>query len=649
MCGIAGIINDSFSSEYLDACGKSMLNTLVHRGPDSSGIWVSAGDGLFLGHRRLSIQDLSECGAQPMLSHSGRYVIVFNGEIYNFKELTKELKKVGCKFRGHSDTEVLIEAIDTWGLETAVSKLTGMFAFALWDKKEKVLHLCRDRVGEKPLYYGVIEGAFYFSSELKAIESVLDKSLLNINKTALGYYLKYGYINAPYSIFEGISKLIPGTLVSVCIGDIKTNQLKNPVSYWSINKAATQGKASLIESEDEATELLNDVLNKTISSQLIADVSVGAFLSGGIDSTLVSAIAQNQSTRNINTFTIGFHEKEFDESIYAKRIAKHIGSNHHEVFVSSQDAMNVIPSLSDIYDEPFADSSQIPTYLVSKIAKQHVTVCLSGDGGDELFAGYNRYMWLNYIWNRTRKFPYLIRKNIGILLSVPSPSIWDKLNTVISMMTGGKVPNKLLGLKLQKLAGLLQQEDISSAYEYLMSYWANPGELLNFESNQEYSSKPDDLPSMKLFEDEAMYWDQMTYLPGDNLVKVDRASMNVSLETRLPLLSHEIIELSWRFPLSYKVEGNVGKLPLRRILEKYVPKSLTERPKMGFSVPVSMWLRNDLKVWAEDLLFSKPGLSDGYFKEDTLTKIWKQHQSGIFDHSHRLWTVLMYLSWEQSR
>jgi len=647
MCGITGIIDHRLSLDDLKQSGKKMLDTINYRGPDAEGIWTSIDDKLVLGHRRLAIQDLSEHGAQPMLSHSGRYNIVFNGEIYNFKDISQELAKLGHTFRGHSDTEVLLESISEWGLSTTLQKLNGMFAFALWDKQEKELYLCRDRLGEKPLYYGLVDKALYFSSELIAIETVVENNKLNIDTLALNSYLKYGYINAPLSIYQNIFKLIPGTTLKITAKDIAQNALPEPNPFWSVLDVANQGLKNQITSEDEAVDSLDSLLNKTIHNQMIADVNVGTFLSGGIDSSLVSAIAQKQSDQSINTFTIGFHEKEYDESGYAEQIAKHINSNHQTVHVGSKDALEVIPLLASIYDEPFADSSQIPTYLVSKIAKQHVTVCLSGDGGDELFSGYNRYMWLASLWNKLKIMPTWLRNLIGKLLDIPSPVVWDKLYSIIKL--GNSDQNfRLIGLKVQKLAGLLKESSINNSYDHLLSFWSNRTDLLLPSAYSAYSNIPQHFPATSNFIDDAMFWDQTSYLPGDNLTKVDRASMAVSLETRLPLLSHEVVELSWRFPLSHKVKQNTGKRVLRKVLDRYVPSELIDRPKMGFSVPIAKWLRADLKSWAEDLLFSK-SLFDETFSLAEIQKTWKEHQSGSYDHSNRLWTLLMLMSWKSNR
>lgn len=657
MCGIAGIFGQA-SADLLEAKAKRMISALRHRGPDGEGVWVSPENGLVLAHRRLAIQDLSDHGKQPMFSPSKRYCVVYNGEIYNFKELAADLSRCGHHFSGHSDTEVLLAAIDEWGLIHAVQKFIGMFSFALWDKKERVLHLCRDRLGEKPLYYGWIGKDFYFASELKAIEQVVDQASLNIDNDGLANFLRYGYIAAPFSIYQGIYKLMPGTIISLPVAkSFDPSQFSpwpgkntySPTPYWSVLNAANQGLSNLITDENEAIDTLDKLLHRTVRRQMIADVNVGTFLSGGIDSTLISAIAQNEASGRVKTFTIGFEETEYDESPYAEKISQHLGTDHVTVHVSSRDALNVIPDLSSIYDEPFADSSQIPSYLVSKIARQHVTVCLSGDGGDELFAGYNRYLWLEHIWKRVESVPFSIRKLIGQILSVPSPAIWDRLYSIMTLAKSNKEKQHLVGLKVQKLAGLIQKQDIMHGYDYLMSYWVQPEKIMCLGQSSDTSRIPSVFPSSNEFIDKAMYWDQMAYLQGDNLAKVDRASMAVSLETRLPLLSHEIVEFSWQTPIDMKVRRGTSKWLLRKVLDRYVPRHLIERPKMGFSVPIAHWLRNDLREWAEDLLNTIHYSQSEFFHEEPIRKAWNEHISGKRDHSHRLWSVLMYLSWRAGR
>ncbi len=658
MCGIAGFVEQGSIAEKLVAKGEAMMKVLHHRGPDGGDIWLDDDHALVLSHRRLAIQDLSNCGKQPMLSASRRYCIVFNGEMYNFKEVASDLGKLGHMFVGNSDTEVLLAAIEEWGLEEAVNCFKGMFAFALWDKKSKSLQLCRDRLGEKPLYYGWLGDAFYFASELKAIEEVVEKAQLEINSSAVSDFLKNGYISAPYSIYKHLYKLMPGTILTITVLNSESKHLHSPLpdtvlispkTYWSVYDSANKGLSSLIQSEDEVIEQLDSTLHQSVRRQMIADVKVGTFLSGGIDSTLVSAIAQYESSDKIRTYTIGFSEKEYDESVYAGKIARHLGTDHLTVRVSPIDALNVVPDLASIYDEPFADSSQIPSYLVSKLAHEHVTVCLSGDGGDELFAGYNRYQLAQSLWSKLSKIPYPLRLLVGRLLNIPATGMWDSAYHGLSELNlSGHEKQKLVGLKVQKLAGFMQQKDIFQAYDFLMSYWNHPENLVTSGVKNERYGAHLSLPSTDSFIEQAMYLDQMQYLPGDNLTKVDRASMAVGLETRLPLLSHEIVDLSWRVPTSMKIKNGVAKWVLREVLYKYVPREMMDRPKMGFSVPVAAWLRSDLKSWAEDLLNSLDA-ADHVLQKEAILNTWHEHVSGKRDHSHRLWAVLMFLSWFQSR
>ena len=646
MCGIAGIVDNSLSAEVLESKARQMMQRLVHRGPDEGGIWRSESSNVVLAHRRLSIQDLSACGAQPMLSTSKRYCIAFNGEIYNFREIAAELRKCGHRFRGHSDTEVMLSAIEHWGLQDAVQRFVGMFAFSLWDREEKILHLCRDRLGEKPLYYGFLAHAFYFASELKAIEAVVPKEKLEIDLDGLSGYLKRGYISAPHSIYRHIHKLMPGTICSLSLGGDDVMQPQPPRPYWTVLESVNQGASAPIDDESKAIDLLDGALHCSVRRQMIADVKIGAFLSGGIDSSVVAAIAQQECREPVRTYTIGFSEKDYDESVYAEKIALHLGSDHLTMQVTPADALAVVPDLAAIYDEPFADSSQIPAYLVSKLAREHVTVCLSGDGGDELFAGYNRYLWTQSLWRRLSILPAPVRRLLGRVLAQPSPAFWDGLYSGLNRFRRVSVEKqKLVGLKIQKLAGFMQQGDIFGAYDYLMSYWNDPAVLMLRQVTGELTPE---LPVATGFIDQAMYLDQVDYLPGDNLAKVDRASMAVSLETRLPLLSHEVVDLAWRLPVSMKVKNGTSKWALRQVLYRYVPPALIDRPKMGFSVPVARWLRHDLNEWAEDLLAGM-GASDGLLQKQAVHKAWQEHMSGQCDHSHRLWTVLMFLSWQDLR
>ncbi|MBI1425216.1 MAG: asparagine synthase (glutamine-hydrolyzing) [Gammaproteobacteria bacterium] len=641
MCGIAGIIKKNLSGDDIAYFSQKFSNSIKHRGPDDSGSWHEQQSGVLLTHRRLSIHDLSPLGAQPMHSASNRYCIVFNGEIYNYQELRTELSQYGHTFRGGSDTEILLAAIEQWGTKSAVSKFIGMFAFALWDKQNKTLQLCRDRLGEKPLYYGFQGDVFYFASELHAIESVCPADKLEISLSGLQHYLQYGYISSPQSIYKGFQKLLPGSLLTIPIQTLfKGNSNLSPEIFWSLRQVAESGLQQQLDNFDTAVDSLNTKLHEVIKRQLLADVNVGLFLSGGIDSTTVTAIAQDVSSQKVKTFTIGYHEKEYDESGYAGAIAQHLNTDHTTLYLSPDDAKSVIPNLPKIYDEPFADSSQIPAYLVSKLAREHVTVCLSGDGGDELFAGYNRYLMTDRIWHKIDHIPSFIRKIFGKTIDAIPAGARDAIITLFYKNKQGSLQSKV-----QKLADLMQSSNIMSAYDVLSSYWPHPRDLLK--GNVPANSATPLLSETRNFIDQAMYIDQIRYLEGDNLAKTDRASMAVSLETRLPLLSHDIVELAWRMPTEMKVHRNISKWVLRNVLYKYVPEKMVNRPKMGFSVPIAQWLRNDLKEWADDhfsalnnhdLLHAKP-----------ILQAWATHKSGKADHAHKLWTILMFLAWQQER
>lgn len=659
MCGIAGLVVSPNTRIPMEEHGNRMVAALRHRGPDSHGIWADPQQGLLLVHDRLAIQDLSEQGHQPMWSPSGRFCIVFNGEIYNFRELTQQLLACGYTFSGHSDTEVLLCAIEEWGLKGAVQRCTGMFALALWDATEHRLSLCRDRLGEKPLYYGWLGKCFYFASELQAIEAIVPDGLLGIEPTGLKNYLQYGYITAPHSIYRGIFKLVPGTILSCPLQKMfdlsgfspcaDTGPL-GPKTFWTVREAANNGLDNLITSNEQATDELDSLLHKTVKMQSIADVGVGVFLSGGIDSSTVAAIAQNESGGRIKTFSIGFSEKEYDESEFAEKIAAHLGTEHTAINVSPRDTLDVVPRLPSMFDEPFADSSQIPTYLVSRFARTKVTVCLSGDGGDELFAGYNRYLSTNKVWKQLSRLPRPLRRSVGKLLAAPSPGFWDGL---YSRLCAGKrtamEQQKLVGLKLQKLAGLMQQRDQMAGYDYLLSYWNRPEEIISAGMHKSLACPAVDFPDIDSFINKAMYLDQVGYLQGDNLTKVDRASMAVSLETRLPLLSHEVVELAWRIPIGMKVRLDTSKWVLRQVLFRYIPRQLIARPKMGFSVPIAQWLREDLREWAEDLLGLLDNAKFAFLEKRPIRSAWSQHLAGTCDHSQRIWTILMLLSWMETR
>jgi asparagine synthase (glutamine-hydrolysing) len=665
MCGIAGLlstdrpIGEKESREVI----RRMTDALRHRGPDDSGLWIDWQTGIALGHRRLSVIDLSSNGHQPMQSSSGRYCIVYNGEIYNFLDLRAQLEQRGYQFRGHSDTEIMLAAIEEWGLEAAVEKFVGMFAFACFDAETKVLHLVRDRIGEKPLYYGWVGKSFIFASELKSLREHPDWCG-EIDRGALTLMMRYGYIPAPYSIHKGIYKLPPGTILSLD-GTARSRSMHAPFansggensicprSYWSLRKVAEQGiRDSIGVSETDALEELNAVLTDAVKRQMISDVSLGAFLSGGIDSTTVVAIMQAQSRARVKSFTIGFHEADFDEAHHARKVAAYLGTEHTQLYVSADQAMNVIPNLASIYDEPFADSSQLPTFLVSQLARQHVTVSLSGDGGDELFAGYNRYLWTEQVWKHVRRLPLWARNSLAGGITSISPEGWTRTSKRLRMFAPFQsiFQQPVFGQKLHKVANVMRSRNVMSAYRDLVSYWSNPIDVVvgGHEPEGIALSGENRLRNQTELTDQLMYWDVMFYLPDNNLVKLDRAAMATSLETRLPLLDHRVVEYAWRVPLHLKVNHGKGKWLLRQLLYRYVPKELVERPKMGFSVPVGQWLRGPLRAWAEDLLAEHRLTDDGYLNPRIVRARWSEHLSGRRDWQAGLWTALMFQAWRDS-
>ncbi|MCR4436294.1 MAG: asparagine synthase (glutamine-hydrolyzing) [Clostridiales bacterium] len=652
MCGIAGFWNKDSKLDLLEII-KKMTTTIVHRGPDDEGSWVDWNYGIALGHRRLSIIDLSPAGHQPMVSASGRYVITYNGEIYNFHTIRREVEEYchakgnGINLRGTSDTEVMLAAIEVFGLNDAVKRFVGMFAFALFDRKERKLYLVRDRLGEKPLYYGYVNSDFVFSSELKAI-CAYPGFKGNIDIDALALFFRHNYIPTPYSIYKGIYKLPPGTIL--CIDELN-DHLPLPESYWSAHDVAEKGLTEQFSgNEEEALGYLESLVKTSVKDQMIADVPLGAFLSGGIDSSLIVSLMQTQSTNPVKTFTIGFNEKRYNEAEDAKKIAVHLGTNHTELYVSPEEAMKVICDLPTLYDEPFADSSQIPTFLVSKLARSRVTVSLSGDGGDELFGGYNRYFLTEDIWKKIGWLPAESREKVSRFVKHISPQKWDRLFNTFLTTVPSKYRVRLFGDKLYKLADLLSSKTYKEVNYRLISHWKEPEALVLG------SSEPDAVLNklnesfeqidIKSF---MMYLDLVTYLPDDILVKVDRAAMGVSLESRIPFLDHRVVEFAWKLPISMKIRDGKGKWPLRQILYKYVPKELIERPKMGFGVPIDDWLRGPLKEWAEELLSEKRLKEEGYLNYKLVREKWNEHLSGRFNWQYYLWDVLMFEAWFQNR
>ncbi len=646
MCGISGFYNNTKLT--FDFAIEKMNIAISHRGPDSTGVWQDKNSGIVLGHQRLSILDLSSAGNQPMQSNSGRFVLTYNGEIYNHLEIRRQLAKINSKinWRGSSDTETLLEAIEFWGIEETLQKIKGMFAFGIWDKKKHILTLARDRMGEKPLYFGWqgkgINQVFLFGSELKALKAH-PQFEGEINRDAIALQLRHNYIPDPYSIYKDIYKLLPGHYLQLKEDHLKKDIPLNLKSYWSSTKNAIYGNQNqLTLSSKDIQRDLEKQLQSSVNQQMISDVPLGAFLSGGIDSSTVVALMQSQSSYPIKTFTIGYTENDYNEAIYAKKIAKHLGTDHTELYVSPKKVMEIIPKLPNIYDEPFSDSSQIPTYLVSQLAKQHVKVALSGDGGDELFCGYNRYTRSEKIWNIFRLIPLPLRKTLASGIELLSPQNW---NDILKFLTTSKFYGKL-GDKMYKGAKALSTRTSSELYYVLSSHWQNPTEIV-LNSKEPPTFLTEFKPELNGLsnQQQMMALDLITYLPNDNLVKVDRAAMASSLETRVPFLDHKLIEYIWRIPHSLKLRNGQGKWILKKILNQYVPKNLTERPKMGFGIPLNSWLRGPLRDWAESLLNEKRLISEGYLNPKLIRGKWIEHLSGKKNWKSDLWNILMFQAW----
>lgn len=642
MCGIAGVLGLVQTDQ--SGIARKMALAMVHRGPDDAGEWVNADAGIALSHRRLAIVDLSPAGHQPMVSSAGRYVIAFNGEIYNHLNIRADLESLGLtpNWRGHSDTETLLAAIEAWGLEATLQKSIGMFAIALWDQQTNTLTLARDRVGEKPLYYGWQgEGAnrvFLFGSELKALK-VHPAFSADIDRGALCLLLRHNYIPAPYSIYKGIAKLEPGRILSVSLA----RQEPRISTYWNALTAARTGvKHPYAGTPEDAVDALDALAKDAVRQQMMADVPLGAFLSGGIDSSAVVALMQTQSSRPVKTFTIGFNEEGYNEAVHAKAVAHHLGTDHTELYVTPEQAMDVIPRLPGLYCEPFADSSQIPTFLVSQLARQHVTVSLSGDAGDELFCGYNRYQITDSLWQKIARVPGPLRSLLARGITTLPPAAWDKLAPNIP----GAGRHAAIGDKLHKGAGVLASTTVDDLYLGMVSHLRNPADWVI--GGQEPPTcllglRPD-LEGLGAVE-RMMALDTVSYLPDDILVKVDRAGMGVSLESRVPFLDHRLIEFAWSLPLDYKLRDGKTKWPLRQVLHRYVPTALIDRPKMGFGVPLHDWLRGPLRGWAEDLLDEARLTKEGFFHPGLIKKIWLEHLSGRRNWMALLWNVLMFQAW----
>ena len=643
MCGIAGVIGArGLGAQELNATATAMSDELLHRGPDDQGVWCDESLGVALGHRRLSILDLSELGHQPMLSVCGRFVTVFNGEIYNFRELKSELDKAGHTFRGHSDTEVLLAAVVEWGVAKAVQRFNGMFAIAIWDRQQHQLHLARDRMGEKPLYYGWAGDTFLFASELKALRAYKGfKPQLNLD--ALTLYFRYKYVPCPHSIYKGIYKLPPASTLTISV-EHKAS-LPEPLPYWSLQQFVEEEtihceSANEIVTIDDFEQTLADAVEK----RMVSDVPLGAFLSGGIDSSTVVALMQSRSSRPVATFSIGFNEAIYNEANYAKAVAEHLGTEHTELYVSPEQAMGVIPDLAQMYDEPFADSSQIPTHLVAKLARRHVIVALSGDGGDELLAGYWRHFMAMRIWDNAQRCPLMFRRLFAKSINSLSPAAWDRARAGIDWLLPKRLRDFAVGDRLYKLASVVGAEDENDLYRRLVSDWTDCGQLVingHPPPEADLKVKTDD------FRANMMYYDAMTYLPDDILAKVDRATMAVSLEARVPFLDPEVIESAWRIPMEMKIRAGQGKWLLRQILARYVPESLFNRPKMGFGVPIDSWLRGPLRDWAEASFDERRLHEQGILNAGMVRQYWREHLSGKRNWQSHLWDVLMFQSWHR--
>ncbi len=643
MCGIAGFLGSKGDRQHLDSVLKSMIDRIVLRGPDDWGVWSSEQGSVYLGHRRLSILDLSPMGHQPMESESGRYKIVFNGEIYNHLDLRSELlKNSQINWRGHSDTETLLAGFEQWGISETIKKSVGMFAIAVWDGTSKKLYLVRDRAGEKPLYYGKQGTSFLFASELKAFKAHPDFRG-EIQRSSIALFLRHNYIPAPHSIYCGIYKLKPGHILEVSPeGDILGEE-----SYWSLNQVIDKAKRSEFDgTPEDASVILEGILQKSISRQMLSDVPLGAFLSGGIDSSTVVALMQAQSSLPVKTFSIGFNVKGYNEAEHAKVVAKHLGTDHTEMYVEASDALSVVPKISSVYDEPFADSSQVPTFLVSELARKHVTVSLSGDAGDELFGGYNRYLMVNDFWRKITLMPDWVRKSLAELIFSKPLDFWNHFFSYIPAVSS-RVSRP--GEKLYKLGYVLDCKSIKDVYKRIVSHHEDPSSLLISAEESDTiltrsSSVFSSIHSMSDIEF-MMALDFITYLPDDILVKVDRAAMGVSLETRVPFLDHNVIEFAWSLPLNIKIRNGQTKWPLKNILYQYVPKVLIERPKMGFGIPLDDWLKGPLREWVETLLSKERLIREGYFKAETIENIWRDHLSGKKNSAYLIWNIVMFQAW----
>ena len=652
MCGFCGFLSQysiPTSRDKTQHIIQRMNEKIAHRGPDDSGNWIDRPTGVVFGHRRLSVMDLSQAGHQPMTSSTGRYVIAFNGEIYNFKDLQQAINTYHPEqqWLGHSDTEVILSAIEYWGLENTLTRLIGMFAFSLWDKQEKTLYLVRDRMGEKPLYFGWQGHYFLFASELKSLREH-PAWQGEVDRDVLSSFMRFSYVPAPHSIYKNIYKLTPGSYLKLTQAHKHNRELPQPVSYWSIDQVARTGMQNpYLGTPEKAVDQLEQLLRQSIDHQMIADVPLGAFLSGGIDSSTVVALMQDMSEHPVNTFSIGFQEDRYNEAHYALEVAKHLHTHHTELYVTANQALDVIPHLSSLYDEPFADSSQIPTYLVSQLARKQVTVSLSGDGGDELFGGYERYQYSGNHWQKIHNLP--LRKLIGRSLDKLPSFLLNRYFFWAEPYLNGIGTVDSTAKKLKILSNLLSTDNPYDIYKHVQSQWVNPDDIVigATEASSIFTSV-NQYPNFSDLKEGFMYIDQHSYLADDILAKVDRAAMGVSLETRIPLLDHRLVEFAWTLPMSIKMRNNQAKWPLRQVLSQHIPETLIDRPKMGFGVPMDSWLRHDLKPWADDLLNEKRLHAEGFFNPQRIQRMWNEHQKGTRDWQYPLWTILMFQQWHES-
>ncbi len=642
MCGIAGLFDRRARSgeDELLARAKAMGDSLAHRGPDQSGEWADAPAGIALAFRRLAIRDLSPAGHQPMVSASGRFVIAYNGEIYSHAEIAKDLEARGVRFRGHSDTEVMLESFEAFGIKATVERLIGMFAIALWDRETRTLTLIRDRLGIKPLYWGLIGDLFLWGSELKALRTHPGWRP-EVDRDAVAGFLRHNYIPGPSSIYRDVRKLQPGCMLTLAPGAGPAIE-----AYWdarSVVRTAVRERFDL--SDAEATDRLEALLKDAVGRRLISDVPLGAFLSGGIDSSTVVALMQAQSNRPVRTYTIGFpNHGAFDESEQAAAVARHLGTDHTELQVEPDHARDIIPRLADMYDEPFADASQLPTFLVSEMTRRHVTVALSGDGGDEVFAGYNRYTLGVRLWDRIGRIPAPLRSLLAAGVRTLPPEAWDRITDLLP----GRAREVLSGRRLHKTAGAFRIKDADSFYRAIITQWDNPDALVPGGHEPRGilwdARVREDVPD---FVERMQFYDLVSYLPDDILVKVDRASMDVALEVRVPLLDHRVVDFAFRLPPHQKTRNGQGKWLLRQVLHRHVPKTLVERPKMGFGVPIVAWLRGPLRAWAEDLLDAKRLKEGGLIDPGPVRRAWAAHLKGGRNLENPLWTVLMLEAWRR--